>query len=347
MDAEVEATVRACHTCQLQSNRPAPAPLHPWKWPDNPWHRVHMDYAGPMEGKMFLVIIDAHSKWMEVLPVASANATNTVEALRTVFATHGTPVQIVSDNGTPFVNEQFAAFTSLNHIQHIRVAPYHPASNGLAERAVQTFKRSFSTYKQGSVNTRLARFLLTYRRLPQTTTGTSPAEMLMGRRLHCRLDAIYPDKRAEVEPKQESMKDIHDQRAKQRTLFVGDPVYVYTPNKEWLEATVSTQTGPLSYSVVLADGRLLKRHVDHLRRRYDIPEVPRTDGSEASMHVPDSPDTVTAGAAATDEVGAPAAAEDQTTPESTNSASEPNSPPTPAVRRSSRARKPPLRFGCD
>ena len=60
-----EARVRQCHTCQLQQAVPAVVPLKPWNWPTRPWAKLHLDYAGPFEGKMVLVQIDAHSKWIE------------------------------------------------------------------------------------------------------------------------------------------------------------------------------------------------------------------------------------------------------------------------------------------
>ena len=46
-----------------------PASLHPWEWPSQPWSRLHIDFAGPFEGKMFLVVVDSHSKWLDVSPV--------------------------------------------------------------------------------------------------------------------------------------------------------------------------------------------------------------------------------------------------------------------------------------
>ena len=66
LDADIEETVRGCEECQLTQSSPPVAPLHPWKWPARPWARLHLDYAGPFLGKMFLVLIDAHSKWIEV-----------------------------------------------------------------------------------------------------------------------------------------------------------------------------------------------------------------------------------------------------------------------------------------
>ena len=272
-DQDVEDTVNSCQSCQVQQNAPAPAPLHPWAYPDRPWSRLHVDYAGPFLGRMFLVIVDAHSKWIEVLPVSAANANQTIAKLRTVFAVFGIPETIVSDNGTTFVNELFESFTRMNGIKHIRVAPYHPASNGLAERAVQVFKRSMKHYTDGDIETRLARFLLAYRRTPQSTTGVSPAELLMGRRLRSRLDRVFPDSPDNVLKKQQSQKTQHDKNVKLRNFEVGTSVYVSTPNKSVLAGEITGKSGPVSYSVLLKDGRRMKRHVDHIRNRRD------TDGN--------------------------------------------------------------------
>ena len=63
MDREIEDRVKSCLVCQTTTKDPPVTPLHPWSWPEKPWTRVHIDYAGPLEGKMFLLIADAHSKW--------------------------------------------------------------------------------------------------------------------------------------------------------------------------------------------------------------------------------------------------------------------------------------------
>ena len=60
----------------------------------------------------------------------------TIEELRTLFATHGIPEVLVTDNGTPFTSTEFSEFTRNNGIRHVRVSLYHASSNGLAERAV-------------------------------------------------------------------------------------------------------------------------------------------------------------------------------------------------------------------
>ncbi|KAK3747907.1 hypothetical protein QZH41_010210, partial [Actinostola sp. cb2023] len=95
-------------------------------------------------GKMFLLIIDAHSKWLDIHIVNSATTESTVEKLRMTFSTHGLPEMIVSDNGSVFTSEEFKIFTKRNGIKHVTSSPYHPATNGLVERAVQTFKHEKS-----------------------------------------------------------------------------------------------------------------------------------------------------------------------------------------------------------
>ena len=71
----------------------------------------------------------------------STAAADTIAVLRCVFASFGLPEQIVSDNGLQFVAHEFAEFLRVNGVKHIRVAPYHPSSNGALERLVQSFKQ--------------------------------------------------------------------------------------------------------------------------------------------------------------------------------------------------------------
>lgn len=102
---------------------------------------------------MFLVIVDAHSKWLEAAVMNSTSSEKTIEELRSVFSCFGIPQQLVSDNGLQLVSEEFQSFLRVNGIQHIRSAPYHPSINGLAERFVQTLKKALKTSQgKGSLN---------------------------------------------------------------------------------------------------------------------------------------------------------------------------------------------------
>ena len=98
---------------------------------------------------MFLILIDGHSKWSDIHIVNSATSLSTMEKMRPIFATHGFPEMLVTNNGSDFSDD----FTKQNGIRHVTSAPYHPALNGLAERAVQTFKESTKKLLPGSLET--------------------------------------------------------------------------------------------------------------------------------------------------------------------------------------------------
>ncbi len=116
MDKDVENCVKACSTCQLHRPSPPKAPLHPWEQPRSQWSRLHIDHAGPFMEQLFLIVVDAYSKWLEVIPVTSTSAKVTVNKLQGLFAIHGLPEQIVSDNGTGFSSTEFGQFTKPNGI---------------------------------------------------------------------------------------------------------------------------------------------------------------------------------------------------------------------------------------
>ena len=269
LDQDLESKVQRCVACQSKRHSPAKAPLHPWEYPKRPWSRIHMDYAGPYQGKILLVIVDAFTKWLEVHVMNSSTAEATVEKLRTTFATFGIPETVVSDNGTCFVSEVFQTFMSRNGIRHIKVAPKHPASNGLAERSVQSVKEGLNKMTTGSLETKLARFLFKYRNIPHSTTGKSPTELLFGRKVRTHLDHLHPDEAKAVEEQQLKQKVYHDRHAKDRQVNVGDPVYVtnFSSGPCWLPGVVVNKSGPVSFVVKLLDDRTVRRHQDHVRAR--------------------------------------------------------------------------------
>ena len=130
----------------------------------------------------------------------------------------------MSDNGSVFTSEDFKVFTRRNGIRHVTSAPYHPSSNGLVERAVQIFKQGMKKQDKGSIETKLARFLLSYRTTPQTTTGETPAQLRWSRALRTQIDLLKPSVATEVDAAQARQKNQHDQRSKSRPLRVGDKV---------------------------------------------------------------------------------------------------------------------------
>ncbi|XP_072167985.1 ficolin-2-like [Diadema setosum] len=124
----------------------------------------------------------------------STTAGATIAALRELFAKYGLPNQVVSDNGPQFCSEEFRHFLKMNGIKQVLVAPYHAASNGAAERMVQSFKRALSASERKGQGTQhdLDRFLLSYRSTKHPTTGQTPASLFMGRELRTRLTLVKP-----------------------------------------------------------------------------------------------------------------------------------------------------------
>ncbi|XP_039212987.1 uncharacterized protein K02A2.6-like, partial [Crotalus tigris] len=140
LDKEIEAKVHACHLCQRSRPEMPQAPVHRWEETQSPWSRVHIDYAGPFQGQFFLVLVDRYSKWLEVVPVSSTTTAKTIQALRGIFATHGLPDVLVSNNGPQFTSSNFQAFLQANMIRHATSAPFYPSTNGMAERMVRITK---------------------------------------------------------------------------------------------------------------------------------------------------------------------------------------------------------------
>jgi len=86
---DIEETVRDCLQCQTHPSTSPVAPLHPWAWPTRPWARLHIDYAGPFEGKMILIIVDAHLKWVDAIPTTGSTSKVVIEELRSLFSQFG------------------------------------------------------------------------------------------------------------------------------------------------------------------------------------------------------------------------------------------------------------------
>ena len=93
---------------------------------------------------MSLVIVDAYSKFVDVVPVSHATTANTNATLRHIFSFFGLPENLVTDNGTQFTSAEFQKFLRDNDIQHTLTAPEYPATNSLAERYVGEFKDKLS-----------------------------------------------------------------------------------------------------------------------------------------------------------------------------------------------------------
>ena len=357
IDSDLEGRVKECQQCQLTRHTPARAPLHPWEFPTAPWECLHADFAGPFFGRTFLVVVDAYTKWLEVFPLSTATSATTIDKLRSVFTTHGLPKVFVTDNGTQFTSGEFQAFMNNNGIKHICSSSYHLSTNELAKRSVQSFNEHMKRMPEGSIEERLSWFLFWYRLTPHSTTGVSPAELLLGRRPRSKLDFLKPTLSERVQFKMDMQKKHHDTGAKLRTFKLNNGVYVkdFPHPKKWAPGKIVEVRGPISYLVELCDGRVVRWHVDALfARMTDAPpectETPAAERTEVNI----SPDSVSM-APTLVETTPPTESEGITVPSGTASVDTDVSPqpaqelPLPAssppIRRSTRHRPPPERYG--
>ena len=118
----------------------------------------------------------------------------------------------------------------------------------------------------GTVETKLNRFLLSYRITPQSTTGESPAQLRWGRSLRSHLDLLRADVGIKVHAAQSRQKKQHDQHSQMRQVGVGDPVNVrnYSRGPKWVPETVIQETGPLSARIELEDGTVVRKYHDQV-----------------------------------------------------------------------------------
>ncbi|XP_037508363.2 uncharacterized protein LOC119384143 [Rhipicephalus sanguineus] len=159
LDRNIEEVSAQCQNCVQNLPMPTAAPVVKWPETGERWSRIHIDYAGPICGKMILVVVDAHTKWLEAVPLSHASTETTINCVRGIFSRFGIPRTIVSDNGTQFSSHDFEEFVANNNIVHLRCAPYHPQSNGAAERAVRTIKDRLRKMRRGKLEENLIRLL--------------------------------------------------------------------------------------------------------------------------------------------------------------------------------------------
>ena len=205
----------------------------------------------------------------------------------------------MSDNGTAFKSSEFSEFLKKNGVRHLFTPPYHPASNGLVERSVQTFKEGLKRLKEGSLNTRISRFLFKYRLTPHSSTGLSPAERMFGRKLRSTLDLLKPTPDKGAADAQDRQEAAQEGQATPRNFTIGDCVYArnYGAGPKWLPGHVVKVEGSVLYHVKLRDGRVQRRHIDQLRVRLedsqDSPDVEPDDGPQLTDGGPTDQETVT------------------------------------------------------
>lgn len=166
---------------------------------------------------------------------------------------------MVTDNGRTFISHDFQQFLKLNGIKHKLKSPYNPATNGQAERFIQTLKQSLRRMNCNSsnINLALSKTLLQYRSMSHALTNKTPAELFIGRKLWTRLDLIRPTKEESIVNQYKTKRFFeYEERVACRNYTVGG---------KWKFGKVTEKLGKLHYRIRLDDGRSWTRHINQMR----------------------------------------------------------------------------------
>ncbi|XP_054276660.1 uncharacterized protein K02A2.6-like [Macrosteles quadrilineatus] len=257
-------------------NAVAKVPLCQWPRASSRWQRIHVDYAeDPLTRQQMLIVVDSFSKWLEVFIMKSTTSFKTIEKLRTLFASFGLPEELVSDNGPNFASEEFREFLSNNGIKFTLSPPYHPASNGAAERFVQEVKKNLKRQVMASgsetisLQHKLDNFLFAFRNTPSTVTGVTPAELFLQWKPRTKLTMLKPCLLSAIDKKREAQKEAADNhRGRFRSFVEGEKVLVKSVRQEiisWIPGRILERKSPSTYVVSVLGGKIRFCHADHLR----------------------------------------------------------------------------------
>lgn len=279
IDNDIEKMVKCCEECSTNAKTPIKCSLMSWPASTKPWSRVHIDYAGPVNNFSYLVVVDAFSNWPEIFKLTTTTAQKTIECLEDAFSRHGLCDTLVSDNGVQFASSTFADFCRKHGVEHIRTAPYHPQSNGLAERMVGIFKTGLKKLEEeGNIDHILRKFLMCYRYTPSHALGgKSPFQIMTGRVMKTQLDLLKPPTEQEFvrNDLMEQQFNVHH-GAKWKEFSVGEEVFIktYANNAwKWTPGTVTERNGAVNYTVEVhgtQDNRKIKSHANQMKRRYNF-----------------------------------------------------------------------------
>ena len=170
--------VQTCDVC-IKQRRNKAEPMIASPTPERPWQRVGTDLF-QWENKQYVLVVDYFSRYIEIALLKETSSDAVINHLKSIFARHGIPEVVISDNGPQYASSSFAKFAEKYGFEHITSSPRFPQSNGEAERAVQTIKGLLSKAKDPYLA------LLAYRSTP-LATGQTPAQLLMGRQLRTTL----------------------------------------------------------------------------------------------------------------------------------------------------------------
>ena len=293
LSVQIESMVKECPVCIKERPVP-PEPLITTATPAYPFQKVGMDLFELFK-EQYLLVIDYYSRYIELALLRSTTAASVINHTKSIFARHGIPQIIVSDNGPQFASKQFEEFAQKYEFTHIASSPAYSQANGEAERAVQTAKSLLTKAEDPYLA------LLAYRATP-LEQGLSPAELLFGRKLRTKLPTVpsqfSPDEGKEKAKRKEFRKKDKLKKQRQKRDFDrahrARPASALQPGKPvWVKpaqgpGTVIQALPNRDYKVQTPHG-LLRRNRRLLMPRDPNPVTPRPVPRALSSLIPTKP----------------------------------------------------------
>ena len=245
IDKQIEEHVKCCHPCQLVAQPPRPEPMHPTKLPKEPWTELAIDICGPFPtGEYIVVLTDYYSRCPEAKILKNVTSATILKWLNSIFAQHGYPQVLKSDNASYFTSTLFKATLQSWGVQHHTVTENWPQANGQVERFNEVIKKHVLTAQAEQKDWResLPNLLLHYRTTPHRITGQTPAKLLMNREIRTTIPNISTaDEPTDLDMKVRKKDENEKSKAKvytdkkrhaaERQMIVGDKVLVKQKRK--------------------------------------------------------------------------------------------------------------------
>ncbi|XP_065216880.1 uncharacterized protein K02A2.6-like [Planococcus citri] len=268
MTSDIVNLIKNCSNCLENGTNVPKNKMESWPYPSKPGVRLHADFCF-YKGKNFLIVIDEYSKHPEIYYISNITTDITIQCFRDYFARWGIPKLLVTDNGTQFTANEFIEFCTKNNVKKLFSPPYHPQSNGAAENFVRTFKDKFvkilhpkSDANDSEINRIVNSFLFDYRNMVHETTGKTPNDLQLNRKIRC---------------KNEVLSNVIRQQAKQKKNFKGksssifkinDVVYFrnYSGQRNWVKGVIISQISRFIFAIRDKNGINVTRHVNQIKK---------------------------------------------------------------------------------
>lgn len=273
MSQDIENFIKQCKICEKFCRRNCKETIIPYEIPSRPWERLGTDIF-TYSNQSYLVIIDAYSNWLEVVPIKDKSTLEVISKFKLIFSTFGCPDTLISDN-IPFGSCLFKEFAKNWNFNIITRSANYPRSNGLAEKGVGIAKLLLK--KSIEEGKSMCEALLQYRNTPLKTINYSPSQLLMSRicktKLPISAELLKPTLCTGVYNKQKirqvNNKNYFNKHTKDlKELSPGQNVVIFNPVKNYWEPgkIVKLDNKPRCYKVLDKLGNIVSRN------RVDIKE---------------------------------------------------------------------------